>query len=81
MLQTGHTVDEITQTYVTATKNGKKEYLYFAAGGILDREPVQTNTIIQGITPLPKNENEKDALPALSTRNGLPSLRSGMFVR
>lgn len=37
-LQSGHTVGEITTTYVAATKNGQKEYLYFAAGGVLPTE-------------------------------------------
>ena len=83
VLQTGHKVDEITQTYITAVKDGKKEYLYFAAGGILDREPKAVSaTLAAGVTPLPKNKSKDlEPLPALSTSQGLPSLRSGMFVR
>ena len=82
VLQTGHTVDEISQTYLTASKDGKKEYLYFAAGGILDREPKSVNPNFKsGVTPLPKKSGKTEALPALSANQGLPSLRSGMFVR
>lgn len=32
-------IDEITTTYVRAEKAGAKDYLYFAAGGILPLEP------------------------------------------
>lgn len=37
-LQSGHTIDEISSTYVAAEKNGDKKYLYFAAGGVLPAE-------------------------------------------
>ncbi len=37
-LQSGHIIDDITSTYVRADKNGVKDYLYFAAGGILPFE-------------------------------------------
>ena len=77
VLQTGHKVDEITQTYITAVKDGKKEYLYFAAGGILDREPKAVSaTLAAGVTPLPKNKSKDlEPLPALSTSQGLPIFR------
>ena len=82
ILQSGHEVGEISQTYVMATKDGKKEYLYFAAGGILDREPKSVAAMLpSGVTPLPKKSGKAEALPALSANQGLPSLRSGMFVR
>ena len=38
VLQTGHRIDEITQTYVRAEINGMKDYLYFAAGGIFGKK-------------------------------------------
>ena len=83
VLQTGHTVNEISQTFIKASKNGKNEYLYFAAGGVLDREPIKTNVVQQlsGVTPLPKRSDSQEALPVLSASDGLPSLRTGMFVR
>ena len=37
-LQSGHVVTKITTTYVLAEKIGDKQYLYFAAGGILPTE-------------------------------------------
>ena len=82
ILQTGHEVGEISQTYVMAMKNGKKEYLYFAAGGILDREPKSVSPVLSsGVTPLPKKSGGLDPLPSLNANQGLPSLRAGMFVR
>lgn len=38
VLQSGHIIGEITSTYVTAEKSGDRNYLYFAAGGILPAE-------------------------------------------
>jgi hypothetical protein len=38
VLQSGHIIGEITSTYVTAEKSGDRNYLYFAAGGILPTE-------------------------------------------
>ena len=82
ILQTGHMVDEISQTYVKATKDGKSEYLYFAAGGVLDREPVRVSVPMfpADMTPLPQ-KGGSGALPSLSSNQGLPSLKTGMFVR
>ena len=37
-LQTGHTIGDITSTYVTADRGDERSYLYFAAGGILPSE-------------------------------------------
>lgn len=37
-LQSGHVISEITTTYVLAEKDNEKQYLYFAAGGILPTE-------------------------------------------
>lgn len=77
-LQTGHVVDEITQTFVRAEKDGIKDYIYFSAGGILEKEPVNVKT---------KEKTEKGAKSkpeegiALQTSDGVPSLGRGMFVR
>lgn len=85
VLQSGHTVDEISQTYLRADKNGTKDYLYFAAGGVLDREPVRSSAARAGITPLPQRggngDNDLEPLPSLNSSQGLPSLREGMFIR
>lgn len=44
VLQSGHTIGDITLTYVTAEKENDKKYLYFAAGGILPTETSTMNT-------------------------------------
>ncbi|MGN0914414.1 MAG: hypothetical protein ACI4OW_05930 [Alphaproteobacteria bacterium] len=78
-LQTGHVIDEITQTYVRAEKDGMKDYLYFAAGGILEKEPIQ---------PVVKKDKDKDKKSStneegsnVQVSDGIPSLGRGMFVR
>ena len=83
-LQTGHIVDEITETYVRADIDGAKDYLWFAAGGILDSEPQKSNVL----------KGAKAAMAAASAKKGntgvnsqvlgspdIPSLGEGMFVR
>ncbi len=83
VLQSGHTVEEITQTYLKADKDGNKDYLYFAAGGVLDREPIKT--VLPSFLPRYSDKSDKSddtkALPALSATKTLPSLRKGMFIR
>ena len=73
ILNTGHVIEEINQTYIAADKSGVKDYLYFSAGGILDKEPSE---------PLsPKSTPEvdsQDSKPATTSK--IPSLREGMFV-
>ena len=44
VLNTGHIIEDITQTYITADRGGVKDYLYFSAGGILDKEPTDPIT-------------------------------------
>lgn len=83
-LRSGHIVDEISQTYVRADKNGVKDYLYFAAGGILDREPIKAAGL--GKAAIGPNGMPADGEPlplpnSLGTSQGLPSLREGMFIR
>lgn len=77
VLQSGHMVDEITQTYIRADMGGSKDYLYFSAGGILDKEPSKSDL---------KSKKKPTAAvkkPDNSTMisQGVPSLGSGMFVR
>lgn len=79
-LQSGHVIDDITSTYVRAEKNGIKDYLYFAAGGILPLEQPKTT-----ITPdLPSAEAVKSAAPAkqgFAASNGIPGLGQSMMAR
>lgn len=73
ILNTGHVIEEITQTYITADKSGIKDYLYFSAGGILDKEPSEPmNSIV------PEGTDGQDEQPVVVSK--IPSLREGMFV-
>ena len=73
VLNTGHVIEEITQTYIMTDKSGLKDYLYFSAGGILDKEPTKpiSNTSMPTVAPVIESET-----PSIK----LPSLREGMFV-
>lgn len=85
-LQTGHVIDAITQTYVRTDKNGMKEHLYFASGGILDREPPKSN-----LTPDVGSNGEDGAIGGdggdvpgardLVTSDGIPGMGADMMVR
>lgn len=72
ILNTGHVIEEITQTYITADRSGVKDYLYFSAGGILDKEPSKP---IQSVAAEPEKAKETSSTPAR-----IPSLREGMFA-
>lgn len=80
-LQSGHIVDEITSTYVRADKGGIKDYLYFAAGGILPLEPEKST-----IKPDLKESTEKalEELPAVHefiTSDVVPGMGKDMMAR
>lgn len=81
LLQSGHRIDDITQTYVRADINGMKDYLYFAAGGILEKEPMKSD--IQGKNSSTEDGSKKDnnLRNTIMSQKGVPSLGSGMFVR
>ncbi len=72
ILNTGHVIEEITQTYITADRGGVKDYLYFSAGGILDKEPSKP---LQSVAMEPEETKETPSTPAR-----IPSLREGMFA-
>lgn len=73
ILNTGHVIEEITQTYITADHAGIKDYLYFSAGGILDKEPEKPLSS-KATTPEPSEPKQKSLI------SKVPSLREGMFV-
>lgn len=84
VLQTGHIVDEITQTYIRADMGGQKDYIYFAAGGIMDREPQPNEVeILMRLNSLANDAAGGGASSQrpLSTSQGVPSLNEGMFVK
>ncbi len=78
-LQSGHVIDEITSTYVRADKEGVKDYLYFAAGGILPLEQpanALTNTLAAAA-----DTQAEDQGPDFVTSVGIPGVGSAMVVR
>lgn len=82
VLQTGHIIDEITETYIRADIDGIKDYLFFAAGGILDSEP-QKSDVLSGAKAAmgaSKAKTTESKTQSLSGSN-IPSLGEGMFVR
>lgn len=81
-LQTGHVIDDITSTYVRADKAGIKDYLYFSAGGVLDKEPVKSAEI----PALMSDKTDAAAAPTgrggdLITSQGIPSIGNNMTIR
>ena len=86
-LRNGFTIDEITQTYLSAVKDNAKDVLYFSAGGILDREPIPSDiTIKQPYDPdNPNAGGNNGGNPSrgrqINATQGIPSLGQGMFIR
>lgn len=78
-LQSGHTIDEITSTYVRADKGGVKDYLYFAAGGILPLEQ-PANTLSKSLAAAAETEEGEQA-PSFVSSVGIPGVGSAMMVR
>lgn len=78
-LQSGHTIDEITSTYVRADKGGVKDYLYFAAGGILPLE--QPSTSLNNTLAAQAEAQQKEEGPDFVTSTGIPGVGSAMMVR
>lgn len=74
ILNTGHIIEEITQTYIVTDKGGIKDYLYFSAGGILDKEPAETINVAPIVGEIEETTKKTPSL----TR--IPNLRAGMFV-
>jgi hypothetical protein len=82
-LQNGYIIDEITQTYLSAVRDNQKDYLYFSAGGILDREPPASDITLKSAL---ESESGSSGSAGIRTRNvsatmGIPSLSKGMIIR
>lgn len=84
-LRNGFTIDEITQTYLSAVKDNARDMLYFSAGGILDQEPIPSDiTIKEPYDPKNPNKggnNEGSRGRQINATQGIPSLGQGMFIR
>ncbi len=79
-LQSGHTIDEITSTYIRADKGGVKDYLYFAAGGILPLEQ-PANTLDNVLAEAAAEMQEENKGPDFRTSASIPGVGSAMMVR
>lgn len=78
-LQSGHVVDEITSTFVRASKDGNKEYLYFSAGGALEKEPIQNEEL--KIRVREESSSTAAASKSIVTSNGIPGVAREMTIR
>lgn len=82
-LQTGQKVDEIDTTHIRVDKNGIKEYLYFSAGGILDKEP--SNGAAKALEKAAEDKAKANQKPAatrsLISSRGVPGVSRDMMLR
>ena len=96
VLQSGHVVDEITETYVRGDLNGVKDYLYFSAGGILQSEPASNNLLNEvkamaeaeanggsstGLVKAKSSKSKSSAGAPTIVGSSVPSLGNGLFVK
>lgn len=79
VLQTGHIIDEINTTYIRADKEGNKEYLYFSAGGILDKEPIHNEELKVKVSD--PNEDSQSSSGGIVSSQGIPGVASEMTIR
>lgn len=79
-LKNGFTVEEVAQTYISAVKDNERDFLYFAAGGILDREPPTSQINLKSTAPA---DSAQPVIPVSSKNStqGIPSLGTGMFIK
>ena len=84
MLQTGQKVDQIATTHVRVDRGGIKDYLYFSAGGVIDKEPL--NGAAKAIEKEAEEKNkektatEKPKKSVVSSR-GIPGVSKDMILR
>jgi type IV pilus biogenesis protein PilP len=86
VLQTGHTVEEITKTFVRADKGGVRDYIFFSAGGAIEKEPAASQGRAQAtLENLIRSRRGGDSAPQVGSgpavSEGIPSSARGMFVR
>lgn len=86
-LRNGYTVDEITQTFLSGVKDNEKDYLYFSAGGILDREPIKSDITLKDNSADGANGGDSAGRSGgrrrgnVATTSGIPSLGRGMIIK
>jgi len=82
ILQTGHSIEDITPTYIQFDRNGLKDYLY-TAGSAMSMEPEK----MEGTAQAPQKQKSKPVIIPRSVKSGLvseksvPSLGTGMFIK
>jgi len=85
ILQSRHEIEDITLTYVQAQKDGIREYLYFAAGGILPKEQLKSFKPNSKNSESPAQETTEDTKRIKSSgfvaSSGVPGLGSSMMAR
>ena len=85
LLQSGHAIEDITSTYVQAQKDGVREYLYFAAGGILPKEQLKSfKPNSKDSETMPEEHHEEPQRTKASgfvASSGVPGLGSAMMAR
>lgn len=81
-LRNGYTIDEITQTFLGAVKDNDKDYLYFSAGGVLDREPLPPAVTIKETSDSKNSGSGSSARRGGAAKtSGIPSLGRGMIIK
>lgn len=86
-LRNGYTIDEITQTFLSGVKDNEKDYLYFSAGGILDREPIKSDITLKDTGSDAANGGNDNSRGggrrrgSIATTSGIPSLGRGMIIK
>ncbi len=84
-LQTGQKVDEIGTTHVRVDKNGVKDYLYFSAGGVIDKEPL--NGAAKALEKAAEEKNklreavEQPRKKSVVSSRGIPGVSKDMMLR
>ncbi|MFV0627060.1 MAG: hypothetical protein ACK5N8_06915 [Alphaproteobacteria bacterium] len=77
VLKSGHIIEEIAPTYIRADRGGLKDYIYFSAGGILDKEP-DAELKMKSLTPMGATAADQKAKTNEAYKPD--SFVSGMFV-
>lgn len=83
VLQTGHSIEDITPKYIQFDRNGLKDYLY-TSGTALTMEPETMDGVgtVDAQKPVaPKTAVVEPAKSTIPSSKGIPSLGSGMFVK
>lgn len=87
-LRNGYTIDEITQTFLSGVKDNEKDYLYFSAGGILDREPIKSDVTLKDTGSDDADSGNDNGRSSgrrrrgnIATTTGIPSLGRGMIIK